>query len=192
MDICFRPQEHIQEPGGSRHFLKLPAVELDGVRHETIINGSIELATDMIPAITASFMVSGRPEIYAVGEDLEPLDGWDPRTVHIPDGIDLDWRTIVEVAEDPILWHEMVSMVSGPSPEPGDASLKIGMRPFPSLDSSVGSHVRALQRLVWIELDGQRFSDFTGLRIDGDPVENLFTVEISFIGTAGIVPEQRP
>lgn len=155
MDICFRTLEQDNSAGG-RFQMKVVSAELDGVSHTSVIKADVHLSIGPVSA-SALFAVKGRPEFIAIDEDREPLEGWDPSRVEIPVGLDLNWQTIVEVAEDPISWHQMFG-----GAEPEETNLRVGMAPFPS----DAEPIRALQRIFWIELDGHRFDDFAGLRID--------------------------
>ena len=195
MDICFRTIEQDNGAGG-RFQTRVVSAELDGIGHTSVVDANVRLSAGPL-MVTVCFLVRGRPEFIAVGEDREPLEGWDPNRVEIPVGLDLNWQTIVEVAEDPISWHEMFN-----GTEPEETNLRIGMSPFPS----AAEPIRSLQRIVWIELDGQRFEDFMGLRIDsplsddapwqpgpvkarngnGDIVEAYFFVHVDLLGAVSI------
>lgn len=191
MDICFKTHEHTNDNG--RFMIRFVAAELDGVEHRNVVRANV-LLSDNLAGVSVTFAVEGLPEFVAVDANGEPIDGWDPARVQIPEGIELDWQTIVEVAEQPTNWR---AMLGGEAPPP--TNLRIGMLPFPNPNTPV----RALQRIVWIELNNHHFNNFANLRIDaasdeamigpaiirngvGELVEAYYTVTIELLGSVSL------
>ena len=192
MDILLKTHE--RSNGNENFMFRFIAAELGGVPHYGVKGADICLSAGPV-GVSVTFIVNGIPEFIAVDEDRDPIEGWDPACVEVPEGMELDWQTILEVAPEPVDWRSMLGADTAPP-----SNLKIGMAPFPSADQPI----RALQRIAWIELDGHRFEDFATLRIDsasedgvsvgpvvvanglGALVEAYYTVTIGLLGAVSV------